>query len=175
MHASSLWLMEHLLGKLPPRDGGRVLDCGSAIADSGLQTSYRELCQAKNFTYTGFDLKPGRNVDAVGDIYTLSAFAYAKAFDLVISGQLLEHLTFPLLAVQRMKQAVGVGGHIILIAPWQYGEHRHPIDCWRVLPDGMRFLLEGFTDIDTGTCKNDCWGMACRPEGYKAPWKISQS
>lgn len=175
MHASSLKLMKNLLDRLPAQDGGNVLDCGSAIADSGLQTSYRELCQAKNFDYTGFDLKPGWNVDAVGDIYTLSVLAYAKAFDLVISGQLLEHLESPLLAVQKMKQAVKVGGHIILIAPWQYGEHRHPIDCWRVLPDGMRFLLEGFTDIDAGTWANDCWGVARRPEGYKAPWKISRS
>jgi len=168
-------LMGKLLDMLPAQDGGKVLDCGSAVAGDGLQVSYRDLCNKHNLAYTGFDLEPGRNVDAVGDIYTLQALAYAKAFDLVISGQLLEHLTFPLLAAQRMKAAVKTGGHIILVAPWEYGVHRHPIDCWRVLPDGMKFLLEGFVNIEVGISKKDCWGIARRPEGYKEPWKLSRS
>ncbi len=34
-------------------------------------------------------------------------------------------------AVQAMKRLLKPGGYIILIAPWQYGIHRYPIDCWR--------------------------------------------
>jgi SAM-dependent methyltransferase len=173
MHLSSFELMKKLLGTLHFPGGAKVLDCGSCIAGTGLQVSYREMCEAKDMTYTGFDAEKGKNVDVVGDIY-MSQFE-PQMFDLVISGQLLEHLTMPLLAVQEMKDLVKVGGYIVLIAPWQYGEHRYPIDCWRILPDGMKFLLEGFDNIEVGKLHNDCWGLARRPIGYKAPWKISRS
>jgi SAM-dependent methyltransferase len=175
MHATSLELMRSLLATLYFPRGSTVLDCGSCIANTGIQTSYRDMCETKGMVYTGFDAENGPNVDIVGDIYALSPLTYAKAFDLVISGQLLEHLEFPLLAVQQMKAAVKVGGYIILIAPWEYGEHRYPIDCWRVFPDAMRFLLEGFDNIQAGRSNKDCWGMARRSIGYKAPWKISRS
>jgi len=33
------------------------------------------------------------------------------------------------------------GGVCCIITPWKQREHKYPIDCWRIMPDGMRFLL----------------------------------
>ena len=170
MHKSSMELMQELLKRVP--NEGHVLDCGSAIANTGLQFSYREMCESKGLIYTGFDAQAGKNVDVVGDIYELQTLQW---YDVVISGQMLEHLEFPLLAVQNMKRVVKVGGQIILIAPWQYGIHRYPIDCWRVLPDGMHWLLEGFSEVHADRLADDCWGIGRKPVGYKEPWNISRS
>lgn len=176
MHKSSYVMMHDLVNSLEERAffelGMRVLDCGSAVADTGMQVSYRELFKDMDVDYIGFDATLGVNVDLVGNIYELAS---EPKVDLLISGQMLEHLTFPLLAAQRMKDAVREGGWMILIAPWQYGIHRYPIDCWRVLPDGMKFLFEGFEQVETGVQANDCWGIGRKPVGYKAPWIISRS
>lgn len=175
MHESSYKLMTQIVDGLFTDDkiefNANVLDCGSAIAGTGLQKSYRQLF-TKDVRYFGFDAEPGRNVDVIGDIYELEL---EGGVDLVISGQMLEHLTFPLLAVQRMKEVLYTDGWMVLIAPWQYGIHRYPIDCWRVLPDGMEFLFEGFEKVETGVQGNDCWGIGQKPAGYKAPWTIQRA
>ncbi|GBE23832.1 hypothetical protein BMS3Bbin02_00097 [bacterium BMS3Bbin02] len=175
MHQSSYDLMRQIVDGLVTefriKSGAVILDCGAAIAGTGLQKSYRQLFP-DDVHYFGFDAEPGPNVDMLGDIYELQ---FEKGVDLVISGQMLEHLTFPLLAVQRMKEVLYTDGWMVLIAPWQYGIHRYPIDCWRVLPDGMQFLFEGFEKVETGVQGNDCWGIGQKPAGYKAPWNISRS
>lgn len=173
MHQSSFDLMESLLLRLAPiAPGSRVLDCGAAIAGTGMQVSYRDLVPA-NVQYVGFDASTNRNVDIVGDIY--DPIEGIDGADVVISGQMLEHLTFPLVAAQVMKKIVHPGGWMILIAPWQYGIHRYPLDCWRVLPDGMEFLFEGFNDVETGVLGNDCYGIGRKPLNYVTPWTISRS
>jgi hypothetical protein len=178
MHQTSYDMMSLLLSKiafdLTPLHVGEALDCGSAMAETGLQKSYRGLVEQYGFKYTGFDAAPGKNVDKVGDIYKLTD-EISYRYELIISGQTLEHLTFPLLAVQQMKEALHFGGWIILIAPWQYGVHRYPIDCWRVLEDGMKFLLEGFEKVEAGHRHNDCWGIGKKPLDYKTPWEIKRA
>lgn len=171
MHETSWRKMGELMGKFCG-PGQTVLDCGSAMASEGLQKSYREIAEEMKMLYLGFDAQEGKNVDLVGDIYTLASQLGENYADVVISGQMLEHLEMPLAAAQEMKLAVKPGGIVIWIAPWQYGEHRYPIDCWRVLPDGMRFLLEGFEVLEVGKEHNDCWGVGRKPEDYKEPWTV---
>lgn len=179
MHESSYELMRTLLEKVRARDGLKgsdlwVMDCGSALAGTGLQKTYRDFFVGGSMQYVGMDAHPGENVTLVADIYELEGRLEDQP-DLIISGQMLEHLTFPLLAVQQMKSILATGRWMILIAPWQYGIHRYPIDCWRVLPNGMEFLFEGFRDVEVGVQKNDCWGIGWKPPGYKTPWTISRS
>lgn len=171
MHQSSFDLMGILMKKVPRFS--RVLDIGSGIANTGLQRSYRDHIPG-GVEYVGFDEEDGRNVDVVGDVYELKDYDGARP-DLIISGQVIEHLEAPLLAVQMMKSLLAIDGWIILIAPWQYGIHRYPLDCWRVLPDGMAHLLEGFEDVDVGIRENDCYGVGRKPEGYRSPWIIFRS
>ncbi|MFA7044577.1 MAG: hypothetical protein WC186_09550, partial [Bacteroidales bacterium] len=39
------------------------------------------------------------------------------------------------------------GGLVCIITPFSVPEHRYPIDCWRILPDGYRYLLEKESDF----------------------------
>ena len=34
------------------------------------------------------------------------------------------------------------GGTICVIAPYSWGYHAHPIDCWRIYPDGMDAVMK---------------------------------
>jgi len=75
----------------------------------------------------------------------------------------LEHCEDPIWAVEAMRAVLRPGGVIALIAPWSWEIHRYPIDCWRILPDGMEYMLRGLSDIEVGVCERDCWGIATRP------------
>ena len=69
----------------------RVLDVGSM----DLNGSYRELFDDPQWHYTGVDLEPGKGVDVVlGSPYAWGAIP-SDSFDIVISGQALEHVEFP--------------------------------------------------------------------------------
>jgi SAM-dependent methyltransferase len=66
----------------------------------------------------------------------------AGAYDIVVSGQVIEHVRRPWLWLQEVARVTKPGGLVIMICPvsWQY--HEAPVDCWRIYPEGMRALYE---------------------------------
>ncbi len=87
------------------------------------------------------------------DIYDSPALTYPKsnlyqfpvadnAYDVVISGQVIEHVDriwrwFPELA-----RVTKPGGLVITINPVSWPYHEAPLDCWRIFPSGMKALCE---------------------------------
>lgn len=66
----------------------------------------------------------------------------SNAYDIVISGQVIEHVPkiwrwFPELA--RMCKP---GGLVITINPVSWHYHEAPVDCWRIYPEGMKALAD---------------------------------
>jgi SAM-dependent methyltransferase len=167
VHENSEKLVVDLLRRVG-KPGLRVLDVGSLDVNG----TYRPLVERFGMTYVGVDAEPGENVDLVGSAYHLPDSL--GEFDLVLSGQTLEHLTLPLLAVEEMKRVCRIGGWVLLVAPFFFHEHRFPVDCWRFLPDGLRFLLEGFDDLDAGLVHGDCFGLGRKPAGYTSAWRIER-
>jgi len=133
MHASSYremgrFVAEHLRGQR----GLSVLDVGARDVNG----TYRPLFG--NHHYVGGDIAPGANVDVVfPDPYRWEA----GQFDVVISGQCMEHVEDLVAWVREVARSTRPGGMVCLISPWKFREHRWPIDCWRILPDGMRWLF----------------------------------
>jgi len=158
-------LVDRLASSVPA--GGTVLDIGALDVNG----TYRPLIERRGWRYVGIDQCPGPNVDLVDDGYVLGSVA-DETGDLIVSGQALEHMEFPLLAAMAMKRVLRPGGWLVLIAPNAWPEHRHPIDCWRVLPDGMRFLLQGMEEVVSETSGADTWGMGRKPRGYVERWSV---
>ena len=73
--------------------------------------------------------------------------------DLIVSGQVFEHMEYFWLTWREMARVVKPGGLIFLIAPSRGPEHRYPVDCWRYYPDGYRALARygGFEVLDVHT------------------------
>ena len=154
MHNSSLELMKILLDKFADKNAEYKLcyDIGSMDVNG----TYKPMVQEKNYIYRGLDISPGKNVDIV--IPTMGWNIKEKA-PLVISGQCLEHVLYPW---EWIKDVYNISSDIvIIIAPYMWDEHKHPIDCWRILPDGMKGLLEyaGFKVLDVGLRGRDCFGV----------------
>ena len=159
MHKTSIYLMKHFITKyLNPKEKIEILDVGSCEKTG----AYRKLCAKSNWKYTGLDITGGPNVDVVAKgPYTWGLSE--NYFDVVISGQCLEHVEDIKEWAKQIPKVLKKGGLVCLIAPWTWIEHRHPVDCWRVLPDGMKFILVkvcNFELLESHKKKTDCMGIA---------------
>ncbi|NIP96557.1 MAG: class I SAM-dependent methyltransferase, partial [Akkermansiaceae bacterium] len=74
------------------------------------------------------------------------------SFDLVISGSTMEHVAKPWLWVPELVRVVRPGGMLAIVTHWCYEEHGEPalgfLDYWRVMPDGLRLLLEETGELE---------------------------
>lgn len=146
MHPTSFALMDRLLLRLYPGDDRplRVLDVGSL----NINGTYRELVERRGWDYVGVDREQGANVDVVahvGDIsldtwrHRMTAHGFSPRFDVVISGQTLEHDAAPWLTVRNVARVTNCAS-IVLIAPFVFPVHHEP-DYWRFTGQGLAALL----------------------------------
>ncbi len=138
MHLSSQIHMEQLAKKyLCGKTSGKVVDIGSM--DIG--GSYRDIFVSQGWKYLGADLEKGDNVDIL--IPCPYTFPFKNnSFDLLVSGQVLEHMAYPWVGISEMARVVKTGGLLFIIAPSKGYLHRYPVDCWRFYPDGFRALAK---------------------------------
>jgi SAM-dependent methyltransferase len=120
---------------LERRDVVEVLDVGGADVNG----SYRDLFSDPRIRYHATDLEESAGVEIVlGDPYR---FPIADAtFDIVLSGQMLEHCEFFWLTFTEMVRVLRPDGLLFLIAPSAGPVHRYPVDCYRFYPDAYSAL-----------------------------------
>jgi len=115
-----------------------ILDVGSQDVNG----SYKPLFDKNHWVYTGCDMVEGKNVDiCLKDIYNWSEFD-SNQFDVVISGQVLEHVEYFWVTIFEIARILKEGGLCCIVAPSAGIEHRFPVDCWRYYPDGFRALAK---------------------------------
>ena len=159
MHPDSMYLMSQFVQKY----GDRIRD--KAVLDVGSQDingSYRQMFEGVGCKYTGTDIVSGPNVDVLTGFDRL-CFDDAS-FDVVISGQTLEHAEKPWLLVKEMARVLRPGGIVCWIAPWRFQVHRDglcPYDRWRILDDGMKVLIAeaGLTLLECAMHADDTYGI----------------
>lgn len=135
MHASSILRMKWFLDNYVPKTAKKlkVLDVGSYDVNG----SYKHLFDEQNYEYTGLDMADGPNVDiTLKNPYNWDEIE-TDTFDIVISGQALEHIEFFWVTMSEMTRVLKKDGLLCLIAPNGFREHRYPIDCYRFFSDGM--------------------------------------
>ena len=142
----------------------RVLDVGSQDVNG----TYRAIFEVPTWRYDGLDMAPGPNVDIV----LPSPYDWRKledgSYDVVVSGQALEHVEFFWITVLEMARVLREGGLCCVIAPSGGPEHRYPVDCWRYYPDGFRALAR-WARLDVLDVRTD-WEPSVRGDGSE-DWK----
>ena len=134
MHKSSMLRMEWFANNyIGDQKGLNVLDIGSYDVNG----CYREIFERRNCNYTGLDMENGPNVDFVPKSSYLWEELEDDKYDIVVSGQALEHIEFFWLTMEEIVRTTKEGGLICIIAPNGFEEHRYPVDCWRFFTDGM--------------------------------------
>lgn len=138
MHTSTYLEMEKFAATLP-RSPLKIADIGSYDVNG----TYRPIFSpVPAWKYVGFDIAPGNNVDVVLASKYVWSNVPDKEFDVVISGQVLEHTEYPWVYIKELARILKPGGRACVIAPYEWEYHAFPIDCWRIFPDGMKPLLE---------------------------------
>lgn len=65
-----------------------------------------------------------------------------ETYDIVLSGQVIEHVRKPWIWLREVTRVCKVGGLVITVNPVSWPYHEAPIDCWRIYPEGMKALYE---------------------------------
>lgn len=117
-------------------------------------STYRQVVSVP-VTWSTADL--ASQVDAHGDrlwgVGDASALTYTmhseyeipapdETFDVVLSGNVIEHVRRPWIWMRELARVCRPGGVIATITPVSWPYHEAPIDCWRIYPEGMRALCE---------------------------------
>lgn len=143
MHKSSYLRMDYLLNWYKPYwdrpdEKVKILDIGSYDQNG----TYRKCFKEQRYLYTGLDLEKGPNVDVVPDNIYLWKELSEESYDLVISGQVFEHIEFPWLTIKEIERVLKPGGFCIISAPNAGIEHKAPKDCYRYFSDGFSALAK---------------------------------
>ena len=117
-----------------------ILDIGS-LDTTGDDFNYKSIFNVPNWNYAGLDFINGENVDIlVYDIYNILEIN-DNSYDVIISGQLFEHLEFFWITMSEIERILKPGGICCIIAPSggpKHGVSEH--DCYRFYEDGMAAL-----------------------------------
>lgn len=136
MHKESFEIMKYFVEKyLNKNKITDILEVGSYNVNG----TYKSLFNNSNWNYLGLDMRKGPNVDFVSK--SAYEFGLGKQFDIVVSGNCLNHVEAPWKWIWEVYNVTKKGGIICIINPL-IGENKHPFDCWRILPDGYKYLLE---------------------------------
>lgn len=141
MHRNNLAIFKkHVLPIIEP--GRLLLDVGAVQRVPQLQTAVEDA--GKNMAWFTADLsnerKGEQTVIEMGDENSL--MCPDNRFDYVLSSMVIEHVKRPWLWLPELGRVLRPGGKLFLLAPITWCVHRNPVDCWRIMPDGMRVLLE---------------------------------
>lgn len=155
MHDASMREMKRFVNLyLDERDSLSILDVGSYSVNG----AYTPLFNYPNWAYSGLDIEEGPNVDIVAtDPYNW--LIEDNSYDVVVSGQCLEHVEYPWLTMVEIARVLRPGGLHCNIAPSSGYVHEHPIDTFRYNPDGMRALAKWaeLEVIEIGSSNDPLW------------------
>jgi len=158
MHENSMRMMKGFRNLyIGSQIGLTILDVGSMLI-SGQKDTYRQLFEPTH-DYVGMDIAPGPNVDIVG------FDKIPGVYDIVISGQVMEHVKHPWDWLKNLKRYFRM--YICIIAPNRIHEHRYPIDTYRYYPDGMRDLFDyaGIVPVEIRRVGSDTIGVGVPANG----------
>jgi SAM-dependent methyltransferase len=120
------------------RDNLRVLEVGPA----GIPSTYQKIVNNPTITWHTLDLE-----QTFGGITYVSSKEYdypveSESYDLIISGQVIEHVRKIWQWMAELKRIVKPDGLVIIVNPVSWPYHAFPVDCWRIFPEGMKALSE---------------------------------
>jgi hypothetical protein len=143
MHLNSeLLFREYLLPHF--KDNFKVLEIGP----SGIPSTYQKIVNNSLIEWNTIDFGNstfiGTSVESLTyKLITPYNFPIEdELYDIVLSGQVIEHVEKPWIWLKELKRITKTKGYIFTINPVSWPYHEAPIDCWRIFPSGMLGLAE---------------------------------
>lgn len=121
------------------------------------QDTLRDIVPCK---YLGIDIQDGPNIDMVVEPYHWPF--EDESYNMILCCSVFEHCERFWLLFEEMARVLKLNGKMLITAPRiHFKTHRHPVDCWRFLPDGMRALgklCENVKCVRARVKPNQCYG-----------------
>src|SRR5207249_4485149 len=122
----------------------RYFSPGMSVLEIGpdkFPSSYQNIVGSKIVKWDTLDLSDNPNLTYIPVTeYTFPILD--NVYDIVLSGQVLEHVKKPWTWIKEVARVCRKGGFVITINPVSWPYHEAPVDCWRVYPDGMKALYD---------------------------------
>ncbi|MCA9045585.1 MAG: methyltransferase domain-containing protein [Planctomycetaceae bacterium] len=119
------------------QDGMKVLEIGP----DGFPSTYRKLIDNSTLQWETIDiLDDERLTHKAIDEYNFGL--PDNAYDIVVSGQVIEHVRKTWRWIREVSRVCKPGGCVVTVNPVSWGYHEAPIDCWRIYPEGMKSLYD---------------------------------
>lgn len=126
--------------------GKRVLEVGAYNVNGTMRTAVQPMGPAE---YIGVDLRPGPEVDIVGDFckWTDADPSTFGAFDLVLCIASMEHYPDWRRMFRGLVRCLKPGGIMHFSVPTPGFSYHEELDCWRWTPDQVRYMFSDFRVI----------------------------
>jgi len=136
MHENSVLLFEKYARPLF-REGMRVLEIGP----DSFPSTYQKTTGIEDIAWDTLDITESPFLTySQSQMYSFPI--ESNTYDVVLSGQVIEHVAKVWLWIREVARITKPGGLVIIINPISWPYHEAPIDCWRIYPEGMKALCE---------------------------------
>lgn len=118
------------------------------IGPNGFPSTYYSRAMKHNLVWHTIDFADSRFIkSANSDLTYVLENPYNfpikdDEYDIVVSGQVIEHVHKIWVWLKEIKRVLRKGGLIITINPVSWPYHEAPVDCWRIYPEGIRALAD---------------------------------
>lgn len=117
------------------------------IGPAGNPSYYSRLVNMPSLKWHTLDIQEYIGKGEINPLHIISREEYTypiedDTFDIVLSGQVMEHVKNIWSWVDELKRITKKDGLIIIISPISWPYHEAPVDCWRIYPEGMTTLME---------------------------------
>lgn len=147
MHPNCYIELKKFLEKSSGSQPLSVVDIGAYDINGNFRDSF-----PPSYSYLGVDIAAGNNVDIVLANHHRWAELDGMQFDIAISANTIEHVRDIYSWFREFAKIIKPGGRFHLNAPFIHHIHRYPVDCWRILPDGMEFLIKEVAGLELEEC-----------------------
>lgn len=135
------------------KSGIRVLEIGP----SGIPSAYSKIVNDPSIQWDTIDFdsttyiacNPSKLTYTLNDAYSFPITE--NTYDIVLSGQVIEHVQEIWRWMNELKRVTKNNGIIFTINPVSWPYHEAPLDCWRIFPSGIE-ALANYCDLEIVTC-----------------------
>jgi SAM-dependent methyltransferase len=150
------------------RPGMRVLEIGP----DGVPSTYQAAVGRDSIRWDTLDMRDDPSLT----YHALSEYEFpveSGSYDIVVSGQVIEHVRQVWTWVQELARVCKAGGFVVTVNPVSWPYHEAPIDCWRIFPEGMRTLYENARlRVELSCCESlEATGYRRYIPGRSAEWQ----
>jgi SAM-dependent methyltransferase len=120
----------------------KVLEAGTLQSVSGRSTHHRAgFPQLAENDYVKLDLRPGPDVDVVGDLHALPN-DWTGQFECFIAIAVWEHLERPWIAAKEVARILAPGGFFLISTHQCFPIHGYPRDFFRFSREALKLIIE---------------------------------